>query len=70
MKASIEPLSEQEYRLAMEKEEARHDKVCDKLKARRKLFQATCPHKNVEWVPDASGNNDSYHVCQDCGKFL
>jgi hypothetical protein len=70
MKANDSPLSNWDYRCALEKAEKRHDKVCDKLEARRKLFQATCPHKNVEYVPDASGNNDSYHECNDCGKIL
>lgn len=26
-----------------------------------------CDHSETEYIPDASGNNDSYHVCLICG---
>ncbi len=29
-------------------------------------IQAKCPHEKTEFVPDASGNNDSYYECVVC----
>lgn len=29
-----------------------------------------CPHITHTFYPDASGNNDSDYVCNDCGKDL
>lgn len=26
-----------------------------------------CPHITTKYYPDASGNNDSYTKCEDCG---
>jgi hypothetical protein len=26
-----------------------------------------CPHSHVKYVPDASGNNDSFEYCVTCG---
>lgn len=26
-----------------------------------------CPHSEVKYVPDASGNNDSFNYCVTCG---
>lgn len=31
-------------------------------------IRAQCPHDSTEYVPDASGNNDSYHYCLVCGQ--
>ena len=31
-------------------------------------IQSRCPHKNVEYYPDPSGNNDSHYHCNDCGE--
>ena len=33
-----------------------------------KAAQERCPHVEVEYIPDPSGNNDSYHRCLTCGK--
>jgi hypothetical protein len=33
-----------------------------------KALQCQCSHPNVTYYPDASGNNDSYHACDDCDK--
>ena len=27
-----------------------------------------CPHNEVKYVPDASGNNDSFNYCVTCGE--
>jgi hypothetical protein len=30
-------------------------------------IQLKCKHKKETYIPDASGNNDSYYECQTCG---
>jgi len=44
-------------------------RIAEKRKEIRKL-QNECPHPHTYYVPDASGNNDSYDVCKDCEKSL
>lgn len=43
-----------------------HEKEEDALKQQLKNIQTKCPHA-WEHIPDASGNNDSYHHCLICG---
>ena len=31
-------------------------------------LRSQCLHGSVKYVPDASGNNDSYYYCTDCGE--
>lgn len=33
-------------------------------------LRAQCKHENTSFESDPSGNNDSYHQCDDCGKEL
>ena len=33
-------------------------------------IQSKCKHQLTKYVPDASGNNDSYTYCEICGKEL
>lgn len=33
-------------------------------------LRAQCPHVNTSFETDPSGNNDSCHQCDDCGKEL
>lgn len=40
------------------------------FKIRLKAVQERCPHVNTNYTPDASGNNDSFTNCDDCGKYL
>ncbi len=35
-----------------------------------RALQEKCTHPNVSFYPDASGNNDSYHACDDCEKEM
>jgi len=51
-------------------ENTRHKHMLDTLKVRLMKHQNKCKHKNTKHVPDASGNNDSYDECLDCGKEL
>ena len=66
----LTPIDQQEYRALEEKERRRHAQAMKRLDERRQLFQSTCPHKDTGFVPDPSGNNDSYYECNVCGKIL
>ena len=67
----LTPISQKDWRVLEEKERLRHRRAMARLDARRALFQSTCcPHKNTGFIPDPSGNNDSYYECIDCGKVL
>lgn len=42
----------------------------EKIKALNAIARVTrsmCDHSETQYYPDASGNNDSYHVCLICG---
>ena len=65
--ADMTPMTRSEHRLALEKENSRHDRVLGRLRDRLHAYQRDCPHSRTRFVPDASGNNDSYHECLDCG---
>ena len=32
-----------------------------------KNIRENCPHEDVEYYPDPSGNNDSSYMCKTCG---
>lgn len=65
-----EPLTHAQWRLAVEQERARHARVMKRLDQRLALCQASCPHKVCGFVPDPSGNNDSYYECDHCGAHI
>lgn len=49
--------TENEYRKAM-----------DAINGEIKSVKDKCPHLTRTYHPDPSGNNDSYHECDSCGK--
>jgi len=49
-------------------EEERHKKAVGEINARRVDLQKQCPHLETTYYPDASGNNDSEHICDLCGR--
>lgn len=63
-------IKEQLFALYEEQElmEKRHKSECEEMRARIRQLQNICPHENTKYVPDPSGNNDSYYVCLDCHK--
>jgi len=64
------PINKQQYDNLVERELTRSRNARRTLKDRLLAFQITCLHKNTKYVPDASGNNDSYTECIECGKEL
>jgi len=48
-------------------EKKRHDKAMAVLNATLAGIRSRCPHPDVTYYPDASGNNDSFEVCELCG---
>jgi hypothetical protein len=57
------------YQIEIEKEK-RQKAFEESLKGLNKIMslaQHLCDHSETEYIPDASGNNDSYHVCLICG---
>jgi hypothetical protein len=38
-----------------------------KLSEIKRTLQKMCSHTETKYVPDASGNNDSYYYCLNCG---
>ncbi len=59
-----------QYRRASEKEDKRHNEIMEELGIRLGMTQKKCKHKNTEYWPDPSGNNDSGHKCLDCGIWI
>lgn len=43
------------------------EKECKSLMDIRSKLRNICEHQETEYIPDASGNNDSYHICLICG---
>lgn len=62
----VQPLTAAEYRLAVERERARHTRAMKRLDERLAECQRTCPHTVTSFVPDPSGNRDSYYECVHC----
>lgn len=59
-KVSFIERSKQDARGAMQR---RHKELDAELSEIRR----TCKHRNQEYYPDPSGNNDSSYICHDCG---
>lgn len=38
-----------------------------KFKEQISLLRNLCNHENTTYYPDLFGNNDSCHICNDCG---
>jgi hypothetical protein len=53
--------------LAIESEIENHEKRIKFFFFIKKQIRSICNHENTKYVPDASGNNDSYHYCLECG---
>lgn len=53
---------------AEEQELTRHHTKIGDIAAARHALQAQCSHPETKYVPDASGNNDSYYYCEICSK--
>ena len=47
-------------------EEKRHSQAKYKLMEDWKFIKSVCPHGDVVYIPDASGNNDSSYFCNWC----
>lgn len=61
------PLTLTGFKLAAERERARHERAMDKLTERLEQYQQRCSHSHARYVSDASGNGDSYYECEACG---
>lgn len=61
------PINKQQYDTLVERELTRSRNARRALNDRLLAFQNTCLHTNTQYVPDASGNNDSYTECLECG---
>jgi len=53
--------------LRKDKIEKETDKQLSQLKHDGYEIMAKCRHWNISYYPDASGGNDSFYVCNDCG---
>lgn len=54
----------------MQEEETRHHQTIEGYKKRIEEIRKECGHWVTTFHPDPSGNNDSYHECSLCGKYL
>ncbi len=52
------------------KESKIHKEILHQLEVVLLAKQKKCKHKNIIFCPDASGNNDNYYECINCGKEL
>jgi hypothetical protein len=68
--ADIKPINYFDYQIQCSRLQDKHDRAMRRLKARLKTFQTTCPHKNISFQADPAGGNDSYDLCNNCGKAL
>ena len=53
---------------AVAAEQERHHTKLGDFAAERQALQSQCSHPVTKYVPDPSGNNDTYYYCQTCGK--
>jgi len=60
LRRTLRALDELEARREKWRQEEQH------MAAALQAIQADCPHI-WEYIPDASGNNDSYERCEICG---
>lgn len=49
-------------------EHERHAAELKRLRDEYRKIVRQCPHASERYVPDPSGNNDSAHICNDCGR--
>lgn len=54
--------------IKIQQSEANHASRLKALHAERRVIEETCDHIDIEYIPDASGNNDCSYVCRICGK--
>jgi len=66
----VSPINRETFDILMEDEEKRHWAIINHLRKRNREYQKWCVHppKYNHYVPDPSGNNDSYNECRKCGK--
>lgn len=56
-----------DIQLELERQEEIFKETTKSLKKLIYSLQSICEHKETKYVPDASGNNDSYYYCLNCG---
>ena len=67
----FEPIkSYEDYEQICRELEREYQTKLDHVKKSLKALQNSCKHEHTKYEPDASGNNDSYTWCRDCGKIL
>jgi len=49
-------------------EQMRHTCIVDNLRIELRKIQQDCPHYEYVYYPDAAGGNDSWYMCELCGK--
>lgn len=59
-----------QLRQEMSAEHSHHNEMEKVFKVRLDAIQKRCPHVSSTHYPDASGNNDSSDICNDCGAYL
>ena len=69
MSRPLIPINRSQYDDEIRKLNRKYKKELSRLDEKLKLFRKTCNHENTKYVPDASGNNDSYTICEICGFF-
>lgn len=59
----------QDFRRKLQAERVRHENAVKKLQAAIFAVQENeCVHGSWTFYPDPSGNNDSFHECDTCGR--
>ncbi len=56
--------------IAMMEEVKKYSITMSGIRKQIEEYRSKCDHSNVTFVSDPSGNNDSYHVCDECGKEI
>ena len=56
-----------DLQIVVERQEEIFRETDKSLKKLISSLQNLCEHKETKYVPDASGNNDSYYYCLVCG---
>lgn len=51
-------------------EDERHKRKIARLNAKMAEMRTKCQHKKCTYHGDPAGGSDSYHECDDCGKYL
>ena len=47
-----------------------YDENLKEIREQIRKIQKSCGHESKKYYPDASGNNDSYYICNICGTAL